>query len=124
MGGLGGAGAGGGSGGGNGGATPNNQQGQVPFLVNTTPNGSQNIPSVNVNNVVQQAQAMQQGQIQGQLQGQLQAQQQQQKQHQGHHGHHDACVMPEPAAFVPALLGVPVLLWLVWRRKATTQTAV
>ena len=67
--------------------------------------------AVNVN----VAQSQSQAQAQAQSQAQAQAQAQSQSQHVGHHGH----VVPEPAAVVSALLGLPGLALLIRRRKKT-----
>ncbi|HTU22585.1 MAG TPA: hypothetical protein VMG10_31390 [Gemmataceae bacterium] len=65
-----------------------------------------------------QSQAVNVSVAQSQSQAQAQAQAQGQGQSSkpgvgGHHGH----VVPEPAAIVSALLGLPVLVLLIWRRK-------
>jgi hypothetical protein len=78
-----------------------------PFTV------SQSSGNQSVTVVVAQAQA------QAQQQQQQQQQQQGQKQHGHHHHHHQ--VVPEPAAFIPAVLGLPVLLLLVLRRRPAVQ---
>lgn len=78
--------------------------------------------AVNVNVNVSQAQSMSQLQSQSQAQAQAQAQGQLQVQSQGH-GHGHGHVVPEPAAVVSALLGVPFVLLLIWRRKVAAASA-
>jgi hypothetical protein len=70
----------------------------------------------NQNGNQQQAQQQQQQNQQQQQQAQQQQQQQQQQQNRHHKGH--VQVVPEPAAVVTALLGLPAL-WALRRRKRT-----
>lgn len=97
---FGGGGTGGGTGGGSGGGgNPNGQQQQQPQQQQQQPGtGSQNIT---LNAIQAQAQGMAQSQAQGQRQN------------------NNGNVVPEPAAYVPALLALPVLAWLVLRRRPT-----
>jgi hypothetical protein len=116
----GGLGAGGGTGGGTGGGNPATTSTtpavRVPFNVTPNPAGQ----TVNLSNTNTNQQSQAQLQAQAQVQAQAQIQLQTQRQHDRHgHGH----VVPEPAAFVPALLGVPVLLWLALRRRKVPQAA-
>jgi hypothetical protein len=99
-----GAGAGAGAGTGNGTGTGNGisnaqqsqQQSPFPFTIS-----------------IQNSAIAQQSQSQSQTQTQSQQQQQQQEQRR----RHQRQVVPEPAAVVPALLGVPLLLLLALRRR-------
>lgn len=106
-----GSGGGNGNGSGNGNSTNNGQQAQSQ---------QQNVPSpffvINNQNVAN----AQQSQFQAQAQAQAQAQQQQQQQQQEQRQRRQRQVIPEPAAVVPALLGVPLLVWLAWRRRMLT----
>jgi hypothetical protein len=127
--GLGGGGLGGGTGGGNGSGNGNNQQAQnqnttpsIPFPAPPTPS------TQNATATVSQNQPQPQAQAQAQLQGQLQAQLQGQLQAPLHipaprpNQDNNQNVVPEPAAFVPALLALPVL-WLLIRRHLRLSTA-
>jgi hypothetical protein len=122
LGGLGGlgAGAGAGTGGGtgngqgNGNGTSNGQQSQsqtlfpFPLTINNQ-NNNQDLA------IAQEAQV--QDQQRQEIQQQQQQEQQEQNDHHHHHHHHHRQVVPEPAAVVPALLGVPLLIYLVLRRR-------
>jgi uncharacterized membrane protein YgcG len=110
LGGLGG-GLGGGTGGGTGNGTPGQQQPQAQ--TQTQPQQGNQTVELALN--VEQAQAQQQAQAQAQEQHQRQRQNQQQR-----HGH----VVPEPAAVVPALLAIPIVLLLVWRRRTVRTSAI
>lgn len=116
-----------GASGGGGGLAGGGGQQQQPSTGTTTNTGTgngntnTNVPLINFNATLinQQAQAQQQGQFQ--FQGQLQGQSQHNSNHNGHgHGHHGGHghghVVPAPASFLLALLGLPGLL-LLWRRK-------
>jgi hypothetical protein len=121
-GGLGGFGMGGFGGGssGNGNGSSSQQQPQnqnqaqtlFPFPLGTQP----------VNVSVQQSQSMSQSQNQSQSQSQSQSQNQSQSQKPGDGGHHGQ-VVPEPAAVISALLGVPAALLLLRRRRAAATPA-
>jgi hypothetical protein len=109
MGGGGGSGSGSGTGTGTGNA--NNNVTPFPFSLVVMPQlSNQNAVAVNVQQAQEQIQQQQQNQHQ--------------HQHQHNHHHHHGHVVPEPAAVVPALLGVPVLLWLVWRRRTVLAPAI
>jgi hypothetical protein len=119
----GGGGVGGGSGGGFGGGTSGGGQAQGQ---NQTPTQAQNQAQgqaqgqQGAQTVVIQVQALNQ-QAQLQQQKQQQQQQQQQKQSINHHHHHH--VVPEPAAFALGLLGLPAVVWVLWRRQRRLEPA-
>ncbi len=79
-------------------------------------------PSNNITIDVQQKQGQQQQQQQKQQQQQQQKQQQKQQQQQQQHGHPGPNAVPEPAAMIAALLGMPAI-FLFARRKRKPQVA-
>lgn len=116
-------GAGGGSGNNNG--TPSNQQQQPQLLALLNPLTGTVTPAVNVSQSQSQSQTQSQSQSQSQTQsndptgGQPGPNDPPGHHHHGHHGH----VVPEPSAVVPALLGLPLLFLLVWRRRTAAAAA-
>jgi hypothetical protein len=78
--------------------------------------GTQGGNHQNLNLVVSQRQSMAQAQAQGETQAEAQGR----INLHGHKGHH---VVPEPAAFIPAILALPVLFVLAWRRRHVHQAA-
>ncbi len=137
-----GTGAGGGVGGGTGAGTPATAATTTPATSTTTARGralpsqtqsgsqaqtgtpftvSQTGGNQSVTVTVQQSQN--QAQAQQQQQAQLQAQAQAQRNHHHRPPPPPPSVVPEPAAFIPALVGLPVLFLLVLRRRPAVQKA-
>jgi hypothetical protein len=112
-----GTGAGGGVGGGTGAATPTTATTR-PGTQSQTGTQSQSTTPSSQSVVVNVSQSQNQSQTQAQSQFQIQSQ------HQHRHHHHPPPpppVVPEPAAFIPAILGLPVLLLLALRHRSAAQ---